>query len=446
MGSIDNSFMKYRRMKRFRKIFCFMLGFGSVMAFAAFYVYEWNRMPETIYIEAGKEQVIDFNVPASGTLYRESVEAGMYMEPAVESLSRGNASDQSLEIDFSKAIVMNAAEDEVYCADLKLFGVLPYKTVRIESMDTYEVIPSGQTIGIYVKMDGVYVIDVSDFQSYTGKSVMPCEDKLQSGDYIIAVNGKEISRKKDFTEFIQMSAGNALNMKIVRDDEELEVVITPEQALDGQYKIGAWIRDSLQGVGTMTFIEEDGDYAALGHAVRDADTNEVVSISTGALYETSIVSVSKGKEGEPGEVTGLIQYENDKKIGDVLGNTLSGIYGEISNTSWLESSMEEPMPIALKQEIKMGEAYIISSITGECEKYSVEIVDINYNNTENKRALTIKVTDEILLEMTGGIVQGMSGSPILQDGKLIGAVTHVLVNDPTVGYGIFIENMLDAAA
>ena len=443
MGEIDNSFMKYRRMRMYRRVLFFMLGFGAVIAFAAFYIYEWNRMPEVIYVESGKEHVIDFHIPARGELYCESVEIGAYEEEAVESISRGASADQYVEIDFAREIVLSGATDDAYCADLKLFGVLPYKTVRIETMDSNKVIPSGQTVGIYVKTDGVYVIDIGDFTTTAGDAVMPCKDILQSGDYIVAVNGEEVTRKKDFTEIVHNSGGATLHLTIKRGQEERDVKVTPVLSRDGSYKIGAWIRDSLQGVGTMTFIEEDGDFGALGHAVRDADTNEPISISSGALYETSIVSINRGEEGEPGSVTGLIQYEKDKKIAEVEDNTTCGIHGTIVKEEWLDDTIEQPMEIALKQEIKKGDAYIISAISGTCEKYSVEIVDINYNATEKKRALTIQVTDERLLDMTGGIVQGMSGSPIIQDGKIIGAVTHVLVNHPEKGYGIFIENMLE---
>lgn len=443
MGNIDNGFLRYQRMKIYRRILFFMLGFGLVLGFAAFYIYEWNRMPEVIYVEADKEQVIDLNIPASGELYKECIEVGTYADSAVESISRGGLGAEPLIIDFSKEIVLSGAKDEVYCADLKLFGILPYRSVRIETMDTYEVIPSGQTIGIYVKMDGVYVIDIGDFTSEQGETVMPCMDRLQSGDYIVAVNGEAVTRKKDFTQLVKDCDGQTMHITFIREDKEMEVDITPRLALDGEYKIGAWIRDSLQGVGTMTLIDENGNFAALGHAVRDADTNELVDISAGTLYETTIVSVRRGENGEPGEITGLIQYDNDKKIGEIEDNTISGIHGTITKETWTEDAIEKPMEIALKQEIELGEAYIISAISGNCERYAVEIIDINYNNNEKKRALTIKVTDEKLLELTGGIVQGMSGSPIIQNGKIIGAVTHVLVNDPEKGYGIFIENMLE---
>jgi len=443
MNNIDHRFMKYRRMRRCRRVLFFMMGFCLVIGCAIFYFYEWNRMPDVIYVEKGTEQVIDLGVPAKGELYKESVETGMYMEPVVESISQSGSNLRHIEIDFSKEIVLEGVEEDAYCADLKLFGVLPYKTVRIESREYNKVIPSGQTVGIYVKMEGIYVIDVGDFKAPDGSMVKPCKDILKSGDYIVGVNGEEVTRKKDFTELVKNCGGKTLILSVIRDNEEIKVEVIPELAVDGSYKIGAWIRDSLQGVGTMTFIEEDGDYVALGHAVRDVDTNELVSISSGALYEASVVSINRGKEGEPGSITGLIQYEKDKKVAEIDDNTLNGIHGTLVKEEWLEDAIGQPMEIGLKQDIELGKAYIISQISGTCEMYEVEIVEINYNYTEKKRALTIKVTDERLLDMTGGIVQGMSGSPIIQDGKIVGAVTHVLVNDPTRGYGIFIENMLE---
>ena len=180
MNNIDHRFMKYRRMRRCRRVFFFMLGFGLVMGFTMFYFYEWNRMPDVIYVEKGTVQVIDLDVPVKGELYKESVEAGMYMEPAVESISQSDGRIQNIEIDFSKEIVLEGIEDDVYCADLKLFGFLPYKTVKIESREFDKVIPSGQTIGIYVKMEGIYVIDVGEFKAPDGSMVEPCKDLLKS--------------------------------------------------------------------------------------------------------------------------------------------------------------------------------------------------------------------------------------------------------------------------
>lgn len=459
MGEVDNRFLKYKRLKMYRRMLFFMIGFSTVLFLTGIYVYEWNRMPEVIYVEPETEQRIDLGVPVWGELRKESTKSDLGVpvwgelrkesaqseledEKAVEILSHGGYEKDSVSIDFSKEILLCGAKEEVYYADLKLFGILPYKTVRIETLDTYEVIPSGRAIGIYIKMNGIYVIDISDFQSETGETVKPCEGKLKSGDYIIALDGEQVTRKKDFVEKINSSCGKTIKLTVLRNEKEMEVEMKPVLALDGQYKIGAWIRDSLQGVGTMTYVDENRQYAALGHAVRDADTNDVVNISGGTLYETSIMSIKRGKMGEPGEVKGLIQYYSDKRIGSIENNTTTGIFGVVDKSDWLPEENQSAMKIALKQEIELGEAYIISSITGECEKYNVEIIEINYNSG-SKHALTIRVTDEKLLELTGGIVQGMSGSPIIQDGKIIGAVTHVLVNDPTRGYGIFIESMLE---
>ncbi len=441
MDNIDRSFLAYRRRKVYGKILFFSCLVFLAALFTWIYIYEWNRMPDVIYVEEGEEQIIDFQIPARGEIYKESVETGAYGQEAVESLSFSAQEPKSLSVDFSKEVVFSGVEDEIYLAELKLFGVLPYKTVRIESVEPHYVIPSGQPIGIYVKMDGVYVIDTGEFTCKNGEIVAPCRELLQTNDYIIAVNGEAITRKKDFMELVNNSNGEIIHLTVVRGEETLYVSVQPMETMGGIYKIGAWVRDSLQGVGTMTFIDENGSYGALGHAVRDADTNELVDISGGALFETSILSIRQGEKGEPGEITGLIQYEQDKKIGDVMGNTLSGIYGMVTKDDWVEETSW--MEIGLKQEIKEEEAYILSGISGEVKAYEVEIIEINYNNSEKKRALTIQVTDEELLEMTGGIVQGMSGSPIIQDGKVIGAVTHVLVNDPTKGYGIFIEEMLE---
>lgn len=445
MGDIDKSFFIRKRIKIYRRCLMFFLGFGIVIGVACFYFYEWNRMPDVIYIQAGKEEVLDFNVPATGEIYKESIEAGFYVGNKMEDAVNLNSQETvtSLEVDFMNDVIMSGKSGETYCADLKLFGFLPYKTVRIRTMDTYSVIPSGSMIGIYIKMDGVYVIDTGEFKAYDGENVSPGNGKLEAGDYIIAVNGEEVKRKKDFTELVKASDGKILNLTVVRDDKKLLVTLQPVLASDGTYKIGAWIRDSLQGVGTMTFMDAEGNYAALGHGIRDMDTNELVKMSNGSLFETSIVSIHRGEKGEPGEITGLIQYEQDKIIGEISYNGVEGIQGSITNEQWTSENEYAPIPIGFKQDLELGEAFIISDVTGESEEYAVEIIDINYNNTQSKKSMTIKVTDERLLKLTGGIVQGMSGSPIVQNGRIVGAVTHVLVNDPEKGYGIFIENMLD---
>ena len=201
------------------------------------------------------------------------------------------------------------------------------------------------------------------------------------------------------------------------------------------------MRDDLAGVGTLTYYKADGTYAALGHAVSDSDTGTIMSMAEGYLYHTDIVGIKKGKSGAPGELSGIIQYGDSTRIGSIMQNTGLGIHGVLSgNLKWLETG--ECYEVRYKQDIRTGSAFIVSSVSGESKKYEVMVESVDYSGKEENKGILIRVTDPELLELTGGIVQGMSGSPIIQDGKLIGAVTHVLVNDPTRGYGIFIEKML----
>lgn len=208
-----------------------------------------------------------------------------------------------------------------------------------------------------------------------------------------------------------------------------------------EWKLGIWIRDNAQGIGTMTYEDADDTFGALGHGINDVDTSILMNLEEGVLYRTEIVGITRGAGGAPGELTGYIEYDSDNVIGEITENTVAGIFGVCDHTL-LENTTFEPVPIALKQEIELGPAKIICSVSGEPEFYDVEIVEVNQEHENVNRGIVIRVVDEKLLMLTGGIIQGMSGSPIIQNGKLVGAVTHVLVNDSTKGYGIFIEEML----
>ena len=227
----------------------------------------------------------------------------------------------------------------------------------------------------------------------------------------------------------------------MRGEEYIEVSLNPVKSVSGKYMLGVWVRDDLAGVGTLTYYKADGTYAALGHAVSDSDTGTIMSMAEGYLYHTDIVGIKKGKSGTPGELSGIIQYGDSTRIGSIMQNTGLGIHGVLNGKlKWLETG--ECYEVRYKQDIRTGSAFIVSSVSGESKKYEVMVESVDYSGKEENKGILIRVTDPELLELTGGIVQGMSGSPIIQDGKLIGAVTHVLVNDPTKGYGIFIEKML----
>ncbi len=409
-------------------IFLWIMVQGSI----ALYDYYLNRIPDSINLRAGTEQMIEFCVPVSGRILPESVPAWGYEE----------GENGGVEVDFSKPFTIITGESNHYMAKLKLFGIFPYKTVSISVVEEEVLIPAGIMIGIYVETEGVLVIDTGEFVDEEGRDCAPAKDVIQAGDYILAVDGVAMERKADFIALVEESQGRTMEVLLRRDGEEITVWLTPKKNHQGEYKVGIWVRDSAQGIGTMTYIDSEHRYGSLGHGITDYDTGEILSVGHGELYATEIVSIQKGQTGEPGEIKGLIHYVQDNIIGVIEENSTRGIYGRLEELP--KDLQMQPMGIAYKNEIQIGEASILCDVSGMVESYEIEILEINVNSTDN-RGLVIKIVDEDLLAQTGGIVQGMSGSPIIQDGRIIGAVTHVLVNDPTRGYGIFIENMLDAA-
>ena len=220
-----------------------------------------------------------------------------------------------------------------------------------------------------------------------------------------------------------------------------KVEVEPVQTAEKEYRLGLWIRDDTQGIGTVTYITEDGQFAALGHGISDPDTGKRIESSGGDLYLAQIHSIVRGTVRQPGSLCGSIPYQSRNPVGEISANCMNGIYGRIEADHTDAFFEQEPVEVAAAEEIHTGEAVIRSAVTGESRDYSVQILELDPEN-RNSKNLVLEVTDPELIKLTGGIVQGMSGSPLLQDGKLIGAVTHVFVNDPEKGYGIFIENMM----
>lgn len=418
------------RVKKYRCFLYILLSVGVIALVTAMYINYWMKVPSTIKIRAGIEQELDFHVPASGEIYQKE---------AIESLS---TQVESLHVDFSKGVTVKANQLNAYQMDLKLFGVLPYKSVDIEVIQDTMLVPAGIPIGIYVKTDGVLVVGVGEFENGRGETVAPAKYILQTGDYIIKANGEKVENKKQFIQMITQSEGEEMVLTVRRNEEITDVKVKPEGNQNKDWKLGIWIRDNAQGIGTLTYVNENDTFGALGHGINDVDTSTLMQLDEGSLYKTEIVGITRGQNGSPGELTGYIEYNAENVLGEITNNTAEGIFG-VFDEDILEQIQYEAVPIALKQEVKTGEAQIISSVTGEPEYYDIEIEELHLEHENVNRGLVIKVTDEDLLALTGGIIQGMSGSPIIQDGKIVGAVTHVLVNDSTRGYGIFIENMLE---
>lgn len=381
-------------------------------------------------------ELIRLKIPMTMRLYEEDA-------VAVLSGSEKKISPEDLYLDFAGDIQITETADGTYEAACKLFGVIPIKTLEIEVVSREELIPGGIPVGIYIQTDGIFVIGTGDIETENGKVDSPAKNILKTGDYITSFQGKEISKKQELMELLDDYTGDEIVLGIRRNQENMEVAIDPVRT-EGRCFIGAWIRDDTQGVGTLTYVAGDREFGALGHGISDADSDLLIETSGGKLYDCEILKIIKGKKGTPGKLAGKIVYSEENLYGEVFGNMTKGIYGE-ANDRLLQKVNSEPMEIALKQEVAEGEAVILNSVDGTLREYTVEIKKVHKGEKDVNKGMELTVTDEALLELTGGIVQGMSGSPIIQNGKIIGAVTHVFVNDPTKGYGIFIENMLDVS-
>ncbi|MBQ7954396.1 MAG: SpoIVB peptidase [Lachnospiraceae bacterium] len=409
----------------------------TIMALGYKNVYE--KIPGRIRLKAGVEQILDLNVPVEGVITKNAESPGAV---TVSGKQSSNIPSDAIYIDLSGVVTLKADTIENYRMDLKLFGFIPFKQVDIEVIQDMMVTPVGEPIGIYVKTEGLLVIGVGEFDDAGGRKQSPAKYLLKTGDYILKVNDESVSEKEDFMEVIEDSEGEKIALTIRRDDKEFNVNVEPVKNMDGEYKLGIWVRDNAQGVGTMTFVDDLGNFGALGHGISDVDTGTLLTLESGSLYKTEIIAIQKGKNGEPGEMTGMIEYANRNILGEITANTSKGIYGTC-NAKIMSDLKQKAMPIGLKQDVKEGKAQILCNVDGEAKYYDVLIKDIYLEHENVNRGMLLKITDPQLLAITGGIIQGMSGAPIIQDGKLIGAVTHVLVQDSTSGYGIFVENMLN---
>ena len=336
---------------------------------------------------------------------------------------------------------VEVSQNGSYQIRCKWLGVLPLKTIKVHTVEKQEVLVSGSPVGIYMETKGVLVIDSGEITDREGIRRTPAEHIIQSGDYICEIDGKVLTGKRQLMQLVRENQGEPMELQVIRHQETIKLEMTPVETEDGSYKLGIWVRDNIQGIGTLTYVEPNGTFGALGHGISDADTGERLEISDGDLYRADILSIRKGTAGTPGELRGVINYREENRIGTICGNSQYGIRGQMEPGKYTESMKK--IPTGLKQEIQTGKAEIRCDIGDGIREYQCEILEIDSNARDTNKCFVLRITDDDLLSRTGGIVQGMSGSPVLQNGKLIGAITHVFVNDPTKGYGIFIENMME---
>ena len=327
--------------------------------------------------------------------------------------------------------------------NVSLFDNIPLKNVEVNVLPKTTVIPVGNIAGVKLYTNGVLVVGMSEIEGRDNKKYKPYESSgIKEGDTIIKIDEHEIESTNDLVKTINMSNGKEVKVKYLHDEETRECSMTPIETSSKEYKLGLWVRDSAAGVGTVTFYEPSTRiFGALGHGITDIDTNELINISSGEFITTRILNITKGESGLPGKIQGTI--ENQKNIGVISKNSKFGIYGKVDNLASLNLDTSKEMEVALRDEINNGKATILCSLDNDKPKeYEIEIKKIYKENNYDNKSMKIKVTDDRLIEKTGGIIQGMSGAPIIQNGKFIGAVTHVLVNEPQEGYAVFGDMML----
>lgn len=382
------------------------------------YICKIDSIPSSIILLQGEKLEIDTILGMKIEYEKESIE--------VSNNNQGDISSKTGKTDLN----------------LKL-GDIPVKDITVNVIPNKVVIPGGETIGLKLYTNGVLVVGMSEIEGIDKQSYKPYENSgIEEGDMIVGIENEAVTCTADLIKNVNASLGKNLEISYIREGEMYKTNILPTQTSINEYKLGLWVRDAAAGVGTVSFYDpETGMFAALGHGILDIDTEKIVNISSGEVVTSNIISIVKGQKGRPGEIRGSI--EKGKQIGTVYENTEFGIFGKLNSETISKVKQNKEIEILPRAEIETGRAKIICTVeNNRQEEYDIEIEKVFRNNNVNNKSMLIKVTDERLIEKTGGIIQGMSGSPIIQNGKFVGAITHVMVNDPTIGYGVFADMML----
>ncbi len=408
----------------------------SLIMISSVYVLVITGLPGQITLIEGKEYV--YNLTNFFPIKVE-IDGGGILEVDTKAVK-----SESLYGRLSNPIALKSNKLGSTILKIKVFGLIPLKDMKVEIVPNKKIVACGNTVGVKLDLNGILVIGISDVQDLEGKRIVPSkESDIKTGDLIVEINGKRPEGIDNLIDEIDSSKGEKITFKIKRGDYYTQTEVKPIMSSeDKKYRLGLWVRDSTAGIGTLTFYDpETLAFGALGHGITDIDTGIIMPVENGEVLESNVMGIKKGKPGVPGELKGVF-LEDRSRLGKIDKNVEGGIYGYLNYDS-KERVSGKTFPIALKGQIKEGAATILANIDGDqVKEYNIEIQKVSKNNSESSRGMVIKITDDRLLELTGGIVQGMSGSPILQNNQIVGAVTHVLVNDPTRGYGIFIEGML----
>lgn len=344
-----------------------------------------------------------------------------------------------------KDMIVGGEKNKISTLKFKLFGIIPVREVSVNVGEEKEVFVGGIPLGFSLNTKGLIVVGDNSVLTQEGNKETQKDKTILPGDILTEINGKEITSVSVVEEELNDFDNEFVNLKVLRKDKTIDIKLKPAKDMESNnYKLGLWVKNNASGVGTLTFVDQNKNFGALGHPITDYETGSVIPVQDGKIYNCSLVGITKGERGKPGELKCLfLQGKNSK--GSVRKNTNSGVFGDIKDSTNIVDENKKAI-VGNRINVKPGKAYIVSSVSGVREEYEIEIIKANNQKQKSDKSIIFRVKDKRLLSMTGGIVQGMSGSPILQDGKIIGAVTHVFLNDSTKGYGIYIDWMLQEIA
>lgn len=425
-----------RRQKRIYRACLLGALVGVLVMTMMFWYWQIERMvPNEILLFENQAEDLYFRVPFMQVSMKQKDNQAMQV-----SMVQGGKSGENIRFSMAEPISMRVGGIGSFRAEVRLFGWLHCKDIRFDVMKEARVMPVGSAVGLYIHADGMMVLGTGKVSGKDGVERAPSYEILQTGDYIYEVNGQTVATIQDVSNCIQKNGAKKLVLGVVRGSNRIKVRVLPVLADNGNYQIGVWLREDTEGIGTLTFVTERDQFAALGHGITDADTGLLIKLQNGGLYSAGIDHVVPGEAGAPGELVGSVKLGRSNRLGTIANNTSLGITGNITSEDYSYRE-EQSLPLGRKQEVREGQAYILCQLGDQVKEYQVEIERINVASKDNK-GMEIHVTDPELLQEAGGIVQGMSGAPLIQDDKCIGAVTHVFVKDVTRGYATFIENML----
>lgn len=418
---------------KYRRFLLFLLIINIIGIFVYGYYLLDSKLPDVLKVEVGTESAFDLELPFVARAHVDDV--------SVVSIDRQPLSHEELTLDLSSPFSVQLSQSGNYQVQLQFMGIT-LKKINVEAVDPARVMPVGAPVGIHIKTNGVMVLGTGKITDSTGTSVEPAKGIIKSGDYILEIDGIHVSDISDMTQLVRESQGEPMMLTVLRDNQQIKLQVIPVMEAGGEYKAGIWIRDDTQGIGTLSFVDQNNNFAALGHGITDVDTSLLIDINGGSLYPAQVRSIVKGEDGSPGEMVGTIYYSQNNRLGSIVKNTNSGIFGHLQAANEWRYDDSKALNVGFKQDMHVGKAQIRCCVDGTVKDYEININSIDYNSRQDNKDFVIEITDKELLSKTNGIIQGMSGSPILQDGKIVGVTTHVFLNDCAKGYGIFIENML----